>query len=70
MSGELTTDEVRELMGGVVRRWASEQMRLAGIQPKYRQPGPTGQYVWDADEVRAFLESRPGQGARTDLQEQ
>lgn len=32
------------------------------VEPVAREPGVAGENLWDADEVRAMQESRPGQG--------
>lgn len=38
---------------------------VAGVVPCGRQPGRTGENLWDIEAVNAI--PRPGQGARTDL---
>jgi len=62
----LTADACAALMGDRTRGTWLQAVRARGA-PAHRGYDPdTGQKVWDADEVDAWLSQRPGQGARTD----
>ena len=52
---------------GVKPKSADAQLRRWGIVAVGREAGREGQNLYDAAQVRAAHESRPGQGARTDL---
>lgn len=63
MSRLLTTDQAATLAGvrpGTLREYARDE--------RAPQPQRFGRsLMWDEGEIRAWLDARPGQGARTDL---
>jgi hypothetical protein len=69
VSEQWTTTEVAEFLGAASVRSASRTLNRARIGPVAREPGRSGQNLYDADEIRSQLapEARPGQGRRTDL---
>jgi hypothetical protein len=46
-----------------------ERTRSGAPAPVGREPGRSGEDLYDADEVRAWKASRPGRWPRTDLKE-
>jgi hypothetical protein len=64
-----TTTEVAEFLGAASVRSVSKTLHRLKILPVGREPGRSGQNLYDADEIRskAVPGARPGQGRRTDL---
>jgi hypothetical protein len=56
-----TTAEAAEFCGVTPGRFRSLAADNS-VYPVAREPGLAGQNLWDAAEVRAMQESRPGQG--------
>lgn len=67
MIEQWTTTEVAEYLGATSVRSVSKTLHRMGIRPIGRQPGRSGENLYDADEVRAQKAAMPGRGARTDL---
>lgn len=61
----LTTSQVAELLGHrteAARRSTARTLQRAGIRPVAREPGRAGENLYDAEQVRAWHEGRPGSG--------
>lgn len=69
MSELWTTTEVAEHIGASTVKSASRSLGRWGIKPVSRQPGRSGENLWDAEQVRQAKAARPGRGARTDLKD-
>lgn len=63
-----TTTQAAEHCGVKPKTFNDYRQRLGAPDPVDRQPGRSGQDLYDAAAVRAWHASRPGRGARTDLQ--
>lgn len=64
-----TTDDVAAHLGYTSRysrQSAARALHRWGIHPVGRQPGRSGQNLWDAQEVRDAKVNALGQGFRTD----
>jgi hypothetical protein len=58
------TERVREELGAGTIRSASRTLHRLGINPVSREPGRSGQNLYDAAEVAAAIAARPGQGRK------
>ncbi len=73
MADERTTIEAAALLGlrhpdpVILRGMARRALSRMGVRPLYRQPGKGGESVWDADQIRAAVQARPG--GRTGLRQ-
>jgi hypothetical protein len=64
----ITATEAAELMGVATGRNARSQLDRWGVRPIGRAAGRGGESLYDTAEVRDAIATRPGRGARTDLQ--
>lgn len=62
-----TTAEAAAICGVKPKTYSYYRKRLGAPDPVARQPGVTGQDLYDLAEVRQWQDNRTGQGARTDL---
>jgi len=62
-----TTDDVARFLNLGTRASARAQLSAWGIAPTGRQPGRSGQNLYDPAPIRERASRRPGRGARTDL---
>jgi hypothetical protein len=63
-ASQWTTEEVRVRLGAASIRSASRTLHRLGINPVAREPGRSGQNLYDVAEVEAALANRPRRGAR------
>jgi hypothetical protein len=61
-----TTDDVAAHLG-IASTGVRKELHRLGIRPVARQPGRSGQNLYDPDEVKQAASARPGKGTRTDL---
>jgi hypothetical protein len=64
----MTTSEVREFLNLGSARATRVQLARWGIEAVGRDVG-SGEKLWNAEQVRAARDNRPGRGARTDIKE-
>jgi hypothetical protein len=62
-----TLDQVADRIGASSSKYADTTLRRWGVKAVGRQPGRGGQNLYAAEAVITAMNSRPGQGARTDL---
>lgn len=67
MAERWTTKQVAAYLGIEPDTYPRYREEQGAPGPVGREPGRSGQNVYDADEVRAWHANRPGRGARTDL---
>lgn len=63
----VSTSEAAALLGLRSPSDAGRTLRRWGLLPTSRQPGQSGENLWDAADVTTAIANRPGQGRRTDL---
>lgn len=59
------TERVRQELGAKTIRSASRTLHRLGLKPVAREPGRSGQNLYDANAVRAAIAARPGHGRAT-----
>lgn len=69
MSQQWTTTEVQEYLGASSVRSVSKTLSRLGVRPVARQPGRSGENLYDAAQIRAAKASMPGRGVRSDLRQ-
>lgn len=62
-----TTSQIAERYNASSNRSIAVALSRLGIRPVAREPGRSGQNLYDAAQVRAAMAARPGAGRRTDL---
>jgi hypothetical protein len=63
----VTTSEAARMLGLANAHGARRALHRLDVHPVARQPGRSGESLYDADEIRTAMAKRLGRGARTDL---
>lgn len=66
---EWTTTTVADRIGATSTGSARKTLSLWGVTATSRQPGRSGESLYNAEQVITAMNGRPGQGARTDLKD-
>ena len=69
VDAQWTLADVTDRIEASSSKYADTVLRRWGVKAVGRQPGRGGQNLYPAGDVIAAMNSRPGQGARTDLQD-
>ncbi|PBC71597.1 hypothetical protein BX265_6207 [Streptomyces sp. TLI_235] len=64
-----TLNQVADRIDASSAKYADNTLRRWGVKAVGRQPGRGGQNLYPAEDVITAMNSRPGQGARTDLKD-
>jgi hypothetical protein len=70
VDAEWTITDVTNRIDASSTKYADTTLRRWGVKAISRQPGRGGQNLYSAEDVIRAMNSRPGQGARTDLEGQ